>query len=386
MLSISKIFKPKKLDRQLAVYNNILISKSAILNNFDLLSNMSPSEGYVIPVLKSNAYGHGIKQVARILQARRFPYIAVDGYFERLEIAKVSKQPVLIMGAIRPENYSKVSTSRSAFVISDTPSLMAVGRTKKRFKVHIEIETGMGRHGLRLDELSKFINELKKYPKIYVEGIMTHLSDADNPKTDEYVIQQVNKFDQAVELFLESGIKPKYYHIAQSAGSTKAISRYANTIRPGIALYGISPLDNDDVYYKKLANLKPALTLTSTIAKTMNIDKGGSVSYNRTFRAKKNSRIGILPLGYYEGVPREFSNTAYVTAKDKKIKIVGRVCMNHTMIDITDTNLGIGDKIEIISNEKTSPISLDNICKRHGLFNYLVLVKLNENIRRTIID
>lgn len=381
--SIAK--KLQSFEKEFEVYNNIYISRSAILNNFDLLSQLSPG-GMVIPVLKSNAYGHGLEQITEILKARQFPYLAVDGYFEGLHIHEISKQPVLVMGAIKSVNYANIKPNGYAFALHDTESLKAMGATGKPFTVHIEIETGMGRHGVRIDQLPEFLNQIKTYKNISLEGVMTHLADADNPVTAEHVDKQTQRFDEAVEIVMNAGFKPKYIHIAQSAGSTKATSKYANTLRAGLALYGISPLGTSDSAASKLQALRPALSLTSTITKTMEIDAGESVGYSCTFVANKKSLIGVLPLGYYEGLPRALSNVGKVNHDHEYLPIVGRVCMNHTMIDITDSKAGYGDEVTIISSDPDDQLSLTNICTDNGLFSYGLLVGLNQNIRRTIID
>lgn len=314
------------------------------------------------------------------------PYIAVDGYFESLRIHEVSKQPVLVMGAIYPDNYAKMNFKRCAFVVHDKQTVDAIAATGKAVNVHIEIDTGMSRHGVRPAELAGFLDALKQYPSIQVEGVMTHLADADNPRSTSHVKGQVAKFDVAVEVIRSTGYSPKYIHIAQSAGSTKVQSKTANTLRVGIAMYGITPLATSDPYAKKLAQLQPALTLTSGVGKVLNIDVGDMVGYGCTFVAKRPSRIGVLPLGYYEGLPRQLSNIGSVKYKNQYLPIVGRICMNHTMVDLTGTDVDFGDVVTVISSNKQDKNSIDQISIKHEIFNYGLLVGLNQNIRRTVVE
>ncbi len=384
-LRVSLSNKIKSLENSFEVYNKIFISRSALLYNFDLLSKFIPN-GFVIPVLKSNAYGHGLYQIAEILKDRDFPYIAVDGYYEALHIHEISKQPILVMGAIKSINYSKIKSKNCAFVVHDIDSIKAMGLTNKKFVVHIELETGMGRHGVKISELDDFLNELKKYPNLYVEGVMSHLADADNPKSIKYTKEQTKKFDIGTEKIINAGFKPKYIHLAQSSGCVKVNSIYANTIRLGIALYGISPLEKSDYYYNKLCNLKPTLKLVSTVSKIFELNTNESVSYGRIFIAKKKSRIGVLPIGYYEGIPRALSNIGKVKYNKSYLPIAGRICMNHTMIDVTDSKIKANDEVLIISNNPTDKNSVKNICKNNKLFSYWLLANLNQNIRREIIN
>src|SRR6185312_14341095 len=176
-----------------------------------------------------------------------------------------------------------------------------------------------------------------------------------------------------------------YFHIAQSAGSTKVVSEYANALRIGIALYGVNPLERKDPSYHRIEALSPVLALTSTISKIQHVEAGATVSYGRTYTASRPTRLGILPLGYYEGLPRALSNVGVVQFKQGYLKIAGRVCMNHTMIDLGRLRARVGDVVTIISRDKKSRLTVDGICRKHGLFNYGLLVGLNENIRRRIV-
>lgn len=376
--------KLKKLEKNFSVYNNIYISRSAILNNFDQLQKISGNKN-IIPVLKSNAYGHGLEQIATILKDRNFPYIAVDGYFESLKIHEISKQPVLVMGAIKSENYKNIQPKNNAFVVHDLDTLKAVGNSRKKFKIHLEIETGMNRHGVKINDLKKLLNEFKKYQNLTLDGVMTHLADADNPDSVDYLNKQTRLFDESIDKIINFGFSPKYFHIAQSAGSIKVKSKYANTIRAGIALYGITPLEDNDPYFYLHKKLQPALKLTSSISKILDIKKGETVSYGRTWTAKSDCKIGILPLGYYEGLPRSLSNKGFVKFKNQYLPIIGRVCMNHTMIDLSNTKIKTDNEVLIINTDKDDALSVNNICKSNEIFNYNFLVNLNQNIRRTII-
>lgn len=377
--------KFKHFEKDFETYNHIYISKSAILDNFDLYKSLSNGK-QIFPVLKSNAYGHGLEQIAEILKERTFPYIAVDGYFEGLKIHDISDQPVLVMGSIKPVNYKNMDIRGCAFVVHQKEIIDVLARLNKKVKIHLELETGMGRHGVRVDELDDFLKSLKKYPKLELEGIMTHLADADNFKSNKYTDSQVNKYDNAVEKILSYGFSPKYLHIAQSAGTIKAISKYTNSVRIGIGLYGINPLDALDRDFNKLEQLKPALTLASSIAKIFRADKGISIGYGCSYVTKRNSQIGVLPIGYYEGIPRSLSNLGQVGYNNTFLPIVGKVCMNHIMIDISDIRANLEDEVIIISPKKTDINSVSEISKRFGVFDYELLSGLNQNIRRIIVS
>lgn len=372
----------RKLEKDYATHNRIEVSRSAILHNLDLYEKLSGKPA--IPVLKGNAYGHGIALVAKALKGRKLPYIAVDGYFEALRIREVSNQPVLIMGAILPENYKRIKYDNFAFVVHDAASIHALGKTGKRVKVHIEANTGMNRYGAKPDEAIKLAKLIQDYPNLTLEGVMSHLadSDGDDPATVDAAVKQ---FDECVEAIRTTGANPTLFHIAQSAGSIKAQSKYANAFRLGVGLYGINPFPKNHKLHGQLKDLRPALKLVSTITKIIELKKGDKVSYNYTFTAPKGMRIGVLPLGYYEGVNRALSNVGTVKVGKYSTPIVGRVCMNHTMISLDGVNARVGDEVVVYSDNSADKNAIDNIAHAHNLFNYNLLTSLSYDVRRVLV-
>ncbi len=365
--------------------NIIEISRSRLLFNAKYIQEMN-NNFFIIPVLKANAYGHGLIQCSEILNDFDCDLVAVDGYFEATKIIDLTRHKVLVLGYINPDNFYLLDTNRCSFVVQDVDSLKRFGELNKRVNVHIEINTGMNRLGLNSDEIDDYLNELKKYPKMILEGIMTHLADADNDIDSSYSENQVEQFDEIVEKIIQAGFNPKYIHIAQTAGSVKVKSKFANSIRLGIGLYGINPLSKKDKSHNTLDSLKPILELKSTIVKKINLKKGDRVSYNGIYEAPSDMSIGVLPLGYYEGVPRDLSNKGIVEFNNEYLGMVGRVCMNHVMINLHGINSKVGDIVTVISNDKKHQNSVMNICQTNDLFNYSFITGLSESTRRIIVD
>jgi alanine racemase len=372
----------RKFEKDFATHNRIEISKSAILHNLDLFEHLSGLPA--IPVLKGNAYGHGVAEVATALKGRDLPYIAVDGYFEALRIREVSSQPVLVMGAILPQNYKRLKYDNFAFVVHDLASIKALGETGKRVKVHLEVNTGMNRYGARQDEITELAKAILHYKHLTLEGIMSHLadSDGDDPSTVDVAVE---RFDACVDAVRAAGAKPTIFHVAQSAGSLRARSKYANAFRLGVGLYGINPFPQEHQLHNKLTDLQPALRLVSTITKVIELHKGDKVSYNYTFTAPKDMRIGILPLGYYEGVNRALSNAGVVKVSQQFTPIVGRVCMNHTMISLDGVTAKAGTEVTVYSNNPSDRNAIDVIAHEHQLFNYNMLTALSHDVRRVLV-
>ncbi len=363
--------------------NRIELNTQHLLHNVRLIQKLNPGHS-IIPVVKANAYGHGLLQIAEMLNRADCSFLAVDGYFEAAQIRDITRHRVLVMGYIRPANARLLDTKRCSFVVQDIAGLRALGVLKRPVRVHLELNTGMYRLGLTPNELTEYLSTLKSYPNLQLEGVMTHLADADNGGSNTFTTKQVKLFDQTVGHILAQGFKPAFFHIAQTAGSTKVHSRYANAVRLGIGLYGINPLQPSDEHFKDLVGLQPVLGLKSTIIKVYDLKKGDRVSYNGIFTAPHSMRIGILPLGYYEGLPRALSNKGCVTGGKKQLPIVGRICMNHTIIDLKDTQLWVGDEVVVIDDDILQPNSLQSASRMSGNFSYEWLANLSSSLQRVI--
>lgn len=373
----------KRLERKYEVYNRIEVSRSALLHNAAFFAQKTDKQ--VIPVLKGNAYGHGIEQVAIALKGRRYPYIAVDGYFEALRIREYSRQPVLVMGMIKPKNIPKLKTANFTFVVQDEAAIKAFGALRKKVKIHLELNTGMNRYGVPLKELTAFLELIKRYPNVRLEGVMSHLADADGTAR-ETVDDAVAAFDEAIDKILDFGFRPTLFHIGQSAGSLRVNSRHANAIRLGIGLYGINPFPASHPLHETCKELRPALKLVSTISRVHTLQKGDKVSYGYTFTAPGAMRIGVLPLGYHEGVDRTLSNKGLVKVEGTFQPITGRVCMNHTMIGLKGADADVDDEVVVYSDVCADPNSIDSITREFGLFSYSLLSNLSPDVRRILVN
>lgn len=380
----SIIYGPHRSARRYKPLNRVELNQAAVLGNFHIIQSKHPSFS-LIPVLKANAYGHGLAEMAQILNKADCDLLAVDGYFEAAKIHYHTRHRVLVLGYIKPENVGLLDTNHCSFVVQDTVGLSAFAKLRRPVRIHIELNTGMNRLGLQPTELNDYLDVLQSYPTLELEGIMTHLADADNKSDNSFTEHQAALFDSQVKYILSKGFKPKYIHIAQTAGSAKVKSLYANAIRLGIGLYGVNPLLQFDPYFDELSKLQPVLELKSTIIKTIDLKPGEKVSYNGIFTAKKAMRIAVLPLGYYEGIPRSLSNIGFISHRNTEFPIVGRICMNHTMIDLLDSDLKVGDEVTIISPDPLKPNSISRISSDNNLFSYSLLTGISDSIRREIV-
>lgn len=373
----------KGFEQEFDTHNRIEVSRPALLHNLALFRDMSGGKA-VIPVLKGNAYGHGIDITVRALAGQDVPYVAVDGYFEALRVREVSQQSVLIMGAIKPANFPRMKYDGFAFVVQDEAAIKALGSVGKKINVHLECNTGMNRYGARPVEIPRLTQLILAYHNLNLEGVMSHLADADgdDPAT---VRAAEDIFDSCVEAVRQAGARPTLFHVAQTAGSARSASKYSNAVRLGIGLYGLNPFAPKHPMHDRLGGLQPALKLVSTITKVTELQAGDQVGYNYTFTAPKPMRIGVLPLGYYEGLNRALSNTGVVKIGTSYAPVTGRICMNHTMISLEGIDAQVGDEAVVYSNNSDNRNSIDRIAAEQKLFNYALLTSLSHDVRRILV-
>lgn len=369
--------------------NEITIDSSALINNYNYFQKINPN-CYICPVLKSNAYGHGIFQIAQIIDKnfKKTPYIFVDSLYEAYELYKQDiKTPIIIMGYTDPQNYHVWKKLPFTFTVYDIDSLEALNKHQSHAKIHIKLDTGMCRLGLQKKDLPKFIETLKKYSNLQIEGIYSHLSQADNPKKTTFTNRQIKLFKDMVSVFESAGFKFKYKHIAASAGASVIQDPYFNLIRLGLGFYGYSSFGahTKEGRTQKLF-LKPALTFTSSLALIKQIKAGSEVSYGGSYLAKQEELIGIITAGYYEGLPYSLSNHASFLIQNTNCPIAGNINMNMTIIKIPRTvNVKIGDKVTIISSNIDDPCSAYKLCATLNIPIHVLICSLHSSIRRKII-
>lgn len=341
--------------------NKIFVYKSALKQNLEHFKAISPDK-LICPVLKSNAYGHGLTEVAKALDKENSAFFLADSLFEGYKLKKARiKTPILILGYTSPENLKRSLPFH--FTASNKESLETLHKLK--LPIHLEIDTGMNRMGFKWKNFEKDLIFIKNLaPKI--EGFFTHLACADS-NDDTFTNLQIERFLHALKLFKEAGFNPKYVHIGNSAGAKKTNRPEFNMVRLGISLY------------------KNALRFDATLINLQNLQKGEIVGYGATYTAEENETIGIVSAGYYEGVPIALSNKGFMEINGHICKIVGRVCMNHSMIRLPNAvDFKIGDKVTIYSNEENAKNSVEAQAELAGTISYELIARLSESTKRQI--
>lgn len=365
------------LSKQYNNLNIVYINKNHLIHNFNYFDSLYKGIS-IAPVIKSNAYSHGIKNVAKILDPLSPPFFIVDSLYEAYILKKEKiKTPILILGYTNHENL-KFKKLNFQFAIYDIQTLHILNKYQKGVKVHIFIDTGMKREGILIEDLPYFIKEMKKCKNLYYEGLMSHLADADN-KTSLYNKKQIEDFKKGELLLNNAGFNFKWKHISATYGALNIKDNNFNLLRVGLGMY-IAPT------LKLSKKVKNVLSLKSHVIQIKNLKKGEMVGYNITYTAKKNIQIALIPLGYYEGVIRSLSNCGVFTIKGVKCPIIGRISMNLTTIDISRTkNVKVGDEVLVYSDNYKDCNSINNVSNIIKEIPYTVLTHINSNIKRESI-
>ncbi|MBX2866441.1 alanine racemase [Candidatus Kaiserbacteria bacterium] len=369
---LKKIRSKKKYERLIKV----VIDSAAIKHNLSVFQTQYNVA--VAPVLKSNAYGHGLVEIGNIVDTEEIPFICVDTFFEALTLRSSGIQkPILIIGYTPHETIVHNKLRNTSFAVISLEELKRLATSKKPASIHLKIDTGMHRHGVHVEELHEALN-LIAHSSLILEGVYTHLADADT-KGSTLTDTQIDAWNTAVQTIRSHIPTVTYFHCGHSAGSFYSKHIDANGIRLGIGLYGVN-VGLDDL------DLKPALEMKTRITSIKTLKQGETIGYNGTFTAEKDMRVATIPVGYNEGLDRRLSNKGSVLVHGTVCPILGRVNMNITSIDVSQIpDIKLDDEVTIISGDKTQPNSIEHLAKLCETIPYELLVHIQSTLYRKVI-
>lgn len=360
------------------------INLDALGCNFDAVREALPENIKILAVVKANAYGHGAIGVAKFLEDKA-DYLAVAATDEALEIRKNGVNcPILILGHIPYGDYDNIVKYNITPTVSDYYEAELLSKAAVKADVvapfHIAVDTGMNRIGFKCDESSvEEIIKIKELPNIEIEGVFSHLAAADMlDKT--YTKMQTEKFDEFVEMLSEKGINAPIKHLYNSAAIADLEKKY-DMVRQGLILYGLSP--SDEVEFNNVDVPKPVMSMKTRVVQVKTLPAGECISYGCTFTTEKETRVATLCAGYADGVTRVLSNNGEVLIRGKRAKIIGRVCMDQFMVDVTDIpDVEAGDTATIFGTDGDEYISVDEIAKKANTINYEIICNINSRVTR----
>jgi len=334
-------------------------------------------------VVKANAYGHGAVEVSRSLIAQGVSRVAVVSLDEGMALRTAGITiPIVILGPLFPEQIQDLVAHRLTPVISDHSLLPALVRATDSlpgaYPIHLKVETGMGRLGMATDELLAVIDSGRLPASLQLEGLMTHFADSDGPTTSQ-TEHQLALFQKAISGLTARGLSIPLIHAANSGAAVRYPHSHYSLIRPGIMLYGYHTLPESI----PAPDLRPVLTLRSCIAQMRTIQAGGTISYNATFVAKRTTRVAVLPIGYADGLNRRLSNRGEVLVQGRRARVIGLVCMDMVMIDVTEIpDAAVGDEVILIGRQGTDQISAADLAEWTGTIAYETLCAIGPRVPR----
>ncbi|MBN1532002.1 MAG: alanine racemase [Spirochaetes bacterium] len=365
------------------------VSISRLINNLEIVKSLVGGSVRIMAMVKSNAYGHGIRRVSEELLRHGVHYLGVAYLEEALFLRRSGiAAPILVVGAINTEQVRDFILHDVEITTSSIEKSRAISATALEMgmqaKVHIKVDTGMERIGVHWYHAERFIEETCAMPNITVRGIFSHLAKAESD--DAFTAQQLSRFGDLIALMERRGIAPEHVHIANSAGIIAHPASHCTMVRPGIMLYGYDPrglLPDVDFQGRRLL---PAMTLKSRVSFFKVCPPETGISYNHTYVTDTQTRIVTLPMGYGDGYNRLLSNRGEVMIRGRRYPVAGSVCMDQTMVDIGPEGTAYnGDDVLVFGEMDGNVIPLESLCDKIGTITYEFLCTISYRVPRIYV-
>jgi len=360
--------------------------------NFNKVKQRVSPAARVMAVVKANAYGHGAVECARKLAVAGADWFGVALPEEGVELRAAGiTQPVLCLGGFWPGQAVLCIQQRLTPVVYRLDMIESLNQAAANagivVDVHVKVDTGMGRLGIRFDQLSEFVAALEQFRNVRIDGLMSHLAAADDAACQPLTRDQIQRFEVAVAAFRDHGYRPTHLHLANSAGIFGHREAWGNMVRPGGVLYGLWR----DVLPLSVANaeLLPVMSLHSRINLLKWVPPGETIGYGCTFEASRRSLIATLPIGYHDGYMRGLSNRAHVIVRGVYAPVVGRVSMDLTLIDVTNVPaVEVGEQVTLLGLNRQSAelkITAEDLARIVGTLSYEVTCGVPERVPRVYL-
>ena len=351
-----------------------------LLANLKTLTQHAGPYSQVMAVVKANAYGHGLVEIAKYLSAE-VAYLGVASVREALTLKEERiETPIFLFGRLLGSEIPAVLADGITLSVSSFDESRTISEVSESFgrrtPVHIKVDTGMGRLGIPFGRAFSEIEKMATLRGIALEGIYTHFPTAE--REDGFTHRQLQDFGLLLQALEKKGITFRYRHAANSAGSLKVRTPILNLVRPGLMLYGLYP----DISLRDLASVSPILSLKSRIISLKRLQPGESVGYGRDFVTDRPTTIAILPVGYSHGYPFGLSNRSFVLFKGRRHPIAGRVSMDYLAINLGDTAAGMGDEVTLLGEDEGEAIRAEDLAAWAQTIPYEIVTRLAPNLPR----
>jgi len=359
------------------------IDLGALRHNYNQIRRLVGRNVKIMAVVKANAYGHGLIEVSKTLAKMGVDYLGVATIDEALLLRKRRlTTPILVLGSVLPGEVDAALKNNISLTLANRELLSSIDKKAKFLKtacrVHIKIDTGMGRIGAwHEDEAELLIDKTASSKFIEVEGVYTHFSAAARDKV--YTAYQIESFECLIGKLLNRSFNIPYRHAANSIATVNLKRSHLNLVRPGLIIYGMYPKKG----FKRFINLKPVLSLKTKIVYLKDVPPGRSISYGRTYLTQQKTKIATLPIGYADGYGRILSNKAEVLVRGEKAPVAGKVTMDQTMIDVGHIkDVKIGDEVVLIGRQGDNEITTERLARLAGTIPYEIVCSITDRVPR----
>jgi alanine racemase len=345
-------------------------------------------------VVKANAYGHGLKEVVTIANRAGVDAYAVDDIDDALYLQEIFPSAlIIVLGYTMFDRFKEAINAGIHLTLYDKEGIewaQKVGsELAKTINVHLKIETGTQRQGASLDDLPDLAQQFLRSPYVKLEGLSTHFANIEDADTSDFAAQQFTLLGQGAETLASYGLVPTYRHCACSAAIILYPQTHQTLVRAGISMYGLWPSESVQNTARKLnmnLDLVPVMTWKTIVAQIKNVSMGTPVGYGLTEKIKRSGRIAVLPVGYFDGYRRSLSSIGEVLLRGQRCKIIGRVCMNMMMVDVSDVpSVAKEDEVILLGTDGRHRISAEDIAQKSSTVNYEVIAQINRGLPRIIV-
>jgi alanine racemase len=382
----------KAFSQEAAPLSWIEIDRGRLESNLAAIRKVIDSKSAMMIVVKANAYGHGLEEVAPIV-APRADWLGVNTLEEALALAGLGiEKPTAILGYTPPARSREVvkhGFRQVVFRLDAAESLSRAARTAKRpARVHIKVETGTNRLGIRVNDLEGFLREIRKLPGLEVEGLYTHFANIEDTLDPSFAQLQLQRLREGIEIAKRVGVEPRFVHAGATAGVLLYPETHFSMVRVGIGAYGVWPSRETRLAARERGKeiaLQPVLTWKARIAQVKDVTVGEFIGYGLTYQARRPMRVSVIPVGYYDGLDRQLSNTGRALVRGQPAPIVGRVAMNMMVLDVTATDAAEDEEAVLIGRQGDAEIRVEELAEKSGTISYETLARIHPSLPRRVV-
>jgi len=393
MTSIPKFTENARIEKYMSnlSLSYIEISRENLIHNIKQFRSLVKSKTEIAVVVKANAYGCGDKDVVKII-APYTDYFQVDDIEELERIRKITKKPIFVFGYLNDDGIKRTIKLNAIISAFDLIHILKINHTagllKKKVKVHLAIDSYLGREGIMPSQVENIIKEIKNLKNIILDGVYSHFANIEDTMNFTHAQKQIDIYHKCVEIFRKNGFENIKTHISATSGILiyEKGENLHNIVRLGIGLYGMWPSEHLEYLNKKKIILKPVLKWVTHIAQIKVLPANYSIGYGLTYITKKATKIAVIPQGYADGLPRALSNNGEVLIRGKRAKILGRVAMNMLVVDISNIKDVLPeDEVVILGKQGKNEITAEQIAKESNTINYEVTTRISALLPKVVV-